>query len=667
MYKKKSWTKKLNVDRLICEKSEMRITNAVSDSEVVPEPAAMEAQRSPLEEVVPSAERSREVNQAADNLIFQTVIFQGFIMEFSLPENRAAFLRGEICPSSHGEALLGSLDAIRNMMLPTLRTGTHGMLRDEYAIAAVKFFTGLVDKSGDKPRDVHGNLLAAPLTFKEWFSFIEQVSSSQYWRSAQHPEASVRPKNPSNSLGGFGSVDPLPRSSSRRADAEVSTFGAADCGLKDWVLPMDKRTPVKHCEALLHGDQVVKKSPVERAERCARGPKSQTHRTSDDKSSGSDSDSLRERLNRLLVQEGGRGTGRSRRRRTRRRMSTDSNSSITSDSPSESSDTKYTRQRGNDKLLNALKKLNRQRDAVPPGIFTGRGDYSLKIFLRDYEDYFEEKFSGNDRQKGRQLGQFLSEGVRRAYDAFDGSNLKYQVVKKKLHDWYQVNRVSSRRQAETHFDKAEKQHEDSYTVYTLRLEGLAEKAFPESSRDRERQLCRKMWRTAPKSFVRAMEESQRSLALLSGNPHLTWIAIKRLAENEDRRGGMKQSSDEEQSRRFRFNDELPIAATWAPARPRDTNQKRFSTTFYNRQRTSPSPSPPAERLGQRPVCCWCGRVGHVEDSCWEKSGSCLICGSIEHPKEECPRFNQVPPDFKATCSLCGGPHLGKLCDRALNQ
>ena len=124
------------------------------DREVPPQLTVMEDERLPSDEVLPSTERSREVNQAADNLVFQTVIFQGFIMEFSLPENRAAFLRGEICPSSHGEALLGSLDAIRNMMLPTLRTGTHGLLRDDYAIAAVNFFTGLVDKSDEKPRDV---------------------------------------------------------------------------------------------------------------------------------------------------------------------------------------------------------------------------------------------------------------------------------------------------------------------------------------------------------------------------------------------------------------------------------------------------------------------------------------------------------------------------------
>ena len=640
---------------------------SLSDREVPPQLTVMEDQRLPSDEVLPSTERSREVNQAADNFVFQTVIFQGFIMEFSLPENRAAFLRGEICPSSHGEALLGSLDAIRNMMLPTLRTGTHGVLRDDYAIAAVKFFTGLVDKSDDKPRDVHGNLLAAPLTFKEWFNFITEVSTSKYWKTVQRIEPSVRPRDHCSSLGLPENVGPLPRSSSRRSDERVSSLSAAGCGLGDWILPMNKRITIKN-EEILHRDQ-LKRSPVVGADKRR---VSSARRTSVNDSSDADSDSLRKRLNRLLVHETKRSTRRSRRKRTKRKdsdtcTSTETDVSTTTDSETgESSGTSGPRRRKGGQLLKALETL-RRRDAVPPGIFTGSGEYSLKTFLRDYEDYFKDKFDGNDRQKARQLGQFLSGGVRRAYDAFDGSNLNYRVVKKKLLGWYSGERVSSRCQAETHFEKAEKQREDSITIYIFRLERLAEKAFSGSRRDRERQLCRKMWRTAPKSFVKAMEESQRNLELLSGKKQLTWIAIKRLAENEDRRGRMHQSADEEKGLRFSLEEDFPVAAAWTPTRSNAEPLKRFPTTFYNRQRNSPPPSPSAGRQEQRPVCCWCGRVGHMESSCWEKTGKCLICGSVDHSKEECPRFNQAPANFKATCSVCGGPHLGKLCDEALNQ
>lgn len=634
-----------------------------------------------MEDLVPntsgeviSPERSREVNEAADNVMFQTVIFQGFIMEFSLPEVRTAFLFGNMTLLRPGENMLKSLDAIRDMMLPTLRTGAHGLLRDQYAIAGVKFFNGLLDKSEENPLDVHGDPLPVSMTFKEWFDFFGEVSSSPFWKTAHRAQQIVRPKIPrvvqDEHQDSDADVVPQPRSSSLKIEGKAHSLAAA-CGLKNWSAAMGEKDISSRKPGLEKRNPSMDKNQIlvkhQREVNVADvGSSGLSKRVNCDTRRTRLSDSVEEKFADLHVRKNTRQKSLRRKQQEEDSTSTSDSGSSTTDSSSEDSNDD---QRNNDrKLLKILKTFNRPRDAVPPEMFSGQGDISFKAFLREYENYFSAKFDGNNRQKARQLGKFLSSGVRRAYDAMDGSKMKYREVKEKLLSWYNVERVSSRRQAEADFDCVRKQVEDTHTIYTLRLERLAKKAFPNSQKDRERQLCRKLWKTAPKPLVKAMEEAQRSLALLSNHKQISWDSMKRIAENEDRRAKMHQpSSEEDQSTprtyRFEYDNEEAVAAVWEPERPPSSpTQRKFPTTYYNRQRAQASRSPPAGSRVQRPVCCWCGRAGHMEESCWEKEGKCLICGSALHTKDECPRFQVPSSDLKVTCSSCGGPHLGKHCD-----
>lgn len=66
-----------------------------------------------------------------------------------------------------------------------------------------------------------------------------------------------------------------------------------------------------------------------------------------------------------------------------------------------------------------------------------------------------------------------------------------------------------------------------------------------------------------------------------------------------------------------------------------------------------------KRLLRRESCChWCGRFGHSEESCWEKKGCCLICGSPDHMISRCPGFRHesMLPVFTPWCVKCGSCH-----------
>ena len=206
------------------------------------------------------------------------------------------------------------------------------------------------------------------------------------------------------------------------------------------------------------------------------------------------------------------------------------------------------RRRQGEKAICDLHDYRYGREVVAPGMFKGDGASSLKSYLRDYEQYFEAKYKGNQRQKAKHLGQYLEGSAKRAYDAIDGGALKYGDLKSKLLQWYQAEKVNQRSNREVAFETAQMLPTDTLTIYALRLERFASKAWPDSAKERERKLCRKFWYTVPSSFANVLASSERNLLLMSEKKRLDWKKIKKLAENEDRsirkaRDSMKDSEN----------------------------------------------------------------------------------------------------------------------------
>jgi hypothetical protein len=320
------------------------------------------------------------------------------------------------------------------------------------------------------------------------------------------------------------------------------------------------------------------------------------------------------------------------------------------------------------RLTEILGSLSLARDVVMPGRFDGSDGSSLRKFLDEFDAYFTAKFKGTDRQRAKELGRFLCGPARRAYDAMDGTNVRYRELRPRLLEWYRGERISSQRQAEDEFERAHLQQGDSLAIFALRMERIVRRAYPDSVREQERRLVRKFWTASPPCFRQVMSESQRGVLLATGKRKLTWQNIKQLAAAEDRQRRFEGRRG--QSQECRSVMEVNAFNEWSRERtggifhgsakhvdPTGATPKRPTpaapSTFYN-SKFQRSP-PRGDRFQQRQVLCdWCGRPGHIEDTCWEKGGCCHGCGSPQHQRERCPRG--IP-----TCSRCGGPHLGKYC------
>ena len=212
---------------------------------------------------------------------------------------------------------------------------------------------------------------------------------------------------------------------------------------------------------------------------------------------------------------------------------------------------------------------------------------------------------------------------------------------------------------------------DSVTIFCLKLERLARRAYPESRSEQEWNLCNKAKSTFPPSLVDKINNAQ-GLAEAFGGKKITWHMIKKLAENHDkvsRSIGVSQLSrklDLEEAKRrdgaenplYSVSHEEPyqhVAArfpTIQGVRRSESNNThntewetgaRRKTQFYRNSATSP-PKYPGGRLNIQARCGWCNKTGHDQSTCWMKNGACLLCGDKSHYLRDCTkiRVNQHP-------------------------
>ena len=199
-------------------------------------------------------------------------------------------------------------------------------------------------------------------------------------------------------------------------------------------------------------------------------------------------------------------------------------------------------------------------------------------------------------------------------------------------------------------------HRESLKLYCMRLKEMAQRAFPNSEKECAKQLRRKFMSTAPATFLDRVEKREETKDMLELGKKLTWGEIVDLAEKEDKKRRKaayynKIDDDSDQDMRERLQ-RLKCSTVGA------TKKISPSKIFTNSQFVGGQ-----DRSGNAFVSCqWCGKPGHVEAKCWIKLGACTLCGSANHKRDECSKFKkQRDYPTSPTCSLCGGPHLGKNC------
>lgn len=811
------------------------------------------------------------------NIVYQTLMFEGFLSEFSDDQVRNAFLEGSLGVPENTRQMLGTLDVLRSMLLPRLLSADSDEGRSDRALAGVIFFVSLLGRSRDFPVDHRGRGFPVSKTFNQWYIYFEKFSGLSRWRSnvdfapvEQNPVDPVKSTSngtvdsfsdsfsvdngqyklvatepPSFDLGGGqsdeqsqtkeicgtkGKSADIAQRATVAVDAEhgvasdnhredvvpsvrpkiitTKPFGAMGKASVDW----SRRflTAHHHIENDMtrgqgsrydadrnrrsiypeHGGSLKSFDPpnyLGRGDYFEQNiqPKLRSSHEMNDKWSGRPSrkvipprnvdsypnkytpsermdaewpvkrsnakqgnhfgissksrDSSRAgSLREHVKPESEVGSGASSQFREFDRDSTESSSTDSSLNSELEALTLGNRGSSDRNLLRALSSLQQPKDAVPPGNYDVLDGTSLNRFLGDFEMYFDNKYKGSDRQKGKHLGTFLTGSIKQAYDAIGGSRIRFSVIRPQLLTWYRNEKPSRHQKYETEFSDARIMENESLSIFAMRLERLAIHVFRDI-KERERQLCRKYWKEVPKSFSRIMADNERSMSLVSGMKKLSWGHIKKLAEAEGRQRkrqptmvkeeqvdrdiwfsrpadappspsvfvepGKVNPSHGDKEKKVRFPDQVfrnkstcqlpgargrasnlnqdrpkPFVSHSGEHRPGRSvnpgsrngnnvkNDGRWSESWSdgpsrrNFSGSERSPVSPNSRFGgSAPVCDWCGKTGHREDSCWRKQGVCFSCGSPSHSSSDCTKYNSGRTNYTPTCSRCNGDHFGQFC------
>ena len=682
-------------------------------------------------------------DSSVDVLLGGAIQVQSLLAQFYRAEVRFAYLGGSFLVEPYGEQMLDKLIILRDQILkyPIL---TNEASRPTGQMSPTRFIRDLLGSSSELLMDPSGRPLQAGWTYGRWREYLRLLGRSSFWQSpVAHPrEESTDPPTQTLKLRPDqseeiayprstypGSVSDFTRDDScRRRCEELKRM--VDWGEDEDFDRFDERGNLKgeflgdeSSKYHAHRDPTYgasreamryrERSPRRlygRAPDCFSGAKSDfteesryhsrgrtvTRNRSSDSSLSSDSSGSHRRS----VCSGPRRTYR------RDRNSGSDYATLAGDHPPMPTQL--------DALGELVKSLSVRKEVVPPGKFVPADGHSLRSFLKTYEKFFDMKYTGSSREKANHLKTYLTGSALQAYMTMSGSHLRYPELKAKLLEWYQSDRVSRQRRAQETFRQARMASTETFVLYAMRIEELANVAFPDY-RDRERHLYEK-FRSTTSTEMRLILENQKTTLSMLSKEKLDWKKVKRIADAQDRcrRHRGRDGSDTvdpvgiyyvQPSEVVSSSQPTPVAtgpsgdvrkenpAGYRPrpsfSNPASSGQasSRLSPNRSPQERFSQNRSSPQGRFSpqSRPRfhCSNCGKPGHTSGRCYLGRG-CDNCGSLDHRLENCTSRYVVSklddnqscphcrstahlglhcPSYRPKCPHCHGPHYGLRCTR----
>ena len=536
------------------------------------------------------------------------------LRQLKVPAVRGDFLAGRVLKCDDPESMLVLLDALYDLFLPAWNTDPD--VRAVRAKVAGKHFKLLLGESQELFEIPCDYVVKLKYKYSTWMQALRKLNACPYWNLQDETDHLAR------------------------KFTEVNIFDDLEVDSDD-----DKRQIMDNKPVVRRKNNPAKSSRVKfKSSDIRRSVQRFPRDVSPVESDGCDSDSEGQNTRRMAL---------------RRPKSKNLNDvEITDSCDDSSSDGDYSSAEYSQHQVKGRSKYY-PKDVVAPETFDVDSRGSLRNFLSDFERYFSIKFAGNQKDRCRELGRFLVGEVKDAYDAVGGPLLRYTEMKGELLQWYRSQQVGRTYKRRADLAQACMKDGETFKLYCMRLEKLANRAYPHDVSEAAKQLRRRFLRTVPRWFAKSVEKREETQKIMKPNRRITWADIISVAENEDKKKKKKDLMKIETS------IEEPVLAKVATTQYYETPQQN---RVFN---SSTKSSPESRRNGNSTngaggsQCLYCGRIGHVEGKCLLKlqSGKCFCCGEKGHQYRECSQYKKASSSStdKLVCSSCKGPHLGMNC------
>ena len=180
---------------------------------------------------------------------------------------------------------------------------------------------------------------------------------------------------------------------------------------------------------------------------------------------------------------------------------------------------------------------------------------------------------------------------------------------------------------------------------------MAERAFPDDTKIRAKQLRTQFLQVLPESIQQKIEDTERSLRAASNGKkkNLTFDGLVDIAR--DLQGAVRKTRSvfwaSNPNRISYFHPEMVKPSfSKGPASNESNGFLRTREALHERGFDKETRSREINRQSQGKLrhpsrnveCNYCKKKGHIRRECWRATGACLICGK-NHRMEQCPKYN----------------------------
>lgn len=331
-------------------------------------------------------------------------------------------------------------------------------------------------------------------------------------------------------------------------------------------------------------------------------------------------------------------------------------------------------------IAQCLQRMQRPR-AVAPAKFGPNRDQDLKDFFEEFERYCEIMYPGQMNDWTILLGNHLEGSYASLFFRLRKSEKRYAHLKNALLKWWDFEAQRKKEQATQDFMLATMESGESITMFALRLEQLAGRAFPG--------VCMRQHDSLRNAFLHSLppEVEQRTTDYVIGlegasgemiefdqlvrvaNKHYT----KLVANGAITLGSEPEVVDISQVSAYVRPagwGEVVRRASRRPALPSSSSPSTIQESPRDGQkggrsgRNNLSPKRLGGRSGKSPLMCdFCGKTNHEIDNCYAYHGLCSYCRQPGHNRAECNQMRQQNQNYPRPpkCPYCAASHFGKDC------